>query len=322
MNTADREALDAYSSAVTSVYDTVGPAVVSVQVGPQLPPSPHSGSTEPGEVVGAGSGVIIAPDGFVVTNHHVVRGGRDIHVVLADGDSSSARIVGEDEATDLALLRVSGGSLPAAEIGNSDSIHPGQLVVALGNPLGFQNTVSAGIVSALGRTLRGQSGRLIEGIIQSDVALNPGNSGGPLVDSGARVIGINTAIIRSAQGISFAIPSNTVRFVISEILAHGHVRRPQLGVEAAVQPISRRTQRLLEHPGLSVVVVQRLEQGGLAHRAGVRSGDLILSVGGNLVSNTDDIHRALSHSAGVERITVSVYRHQERRELVLIPNVA
>lgn len=317
----DRNALDAYSQSVTSVYDKLGPAVVSVQVG-------HTGSAgsparpDRGDVEGAGSGLIIAPDGFVVTNHHVVRETRAITVVFADGESVPARMVGSDETTDLALLRVTSNALPAATLGNSDELRPGQIVIAMGNPFGFQNTVSAGIVSALGRTLRGESGRLIEGIIQSDVALNPGNSGGPLADSSARVVGINTAIIRAAQGISFSVPSNTVQYVVSEILAHGKVRRPELGVEAIVQPISRRTQRLLDHSGLSVVVVQRIVRGGLAYRAGIKSGDLILKVQGQPICSTDDIHRVLSDTQNRGPLAVTVYRHQERKEVYLLPDVA
>jgi len=271
----DIELLDAYSRAVTSVVDLVGPTVVSIRVrvpavnkgAGRLPRewrrpygAPEDGSGELQE--GAGSGVIIAPDGYILTNDHVVADAREILVTLVDDRMFNAELVGRDPATDLALIHVSGEVLPAATLGDSTALRAGQLVIALGNPLGFSNTVSAGVVSALGRSMRSPSGRLIEQVIQSDVALNPGNSGGPLVDSRGLVVGINSAIIKPAQGISLAIPVNTAKFVIGEILGHGKVRRPHLGIEARVRPISRRSQRVLGHPSSTVIEVLRLQKDG------------------------------------------------------------
>ncbi len=205
----DVELLDAYSRAVITVVDTVGPAVVSIAVGKPTP-------TEGGEQVGAGSGVVIAPDGYILTNQHVVHGAKRLTVLFTSGQQAEATLVGEDPATDLAVIRAHGSGLPYASLGDSDALRAGQLVIAIGNPLGFQSTVSTGVVSALGRALRSRQGRLIESIIQHTAPLNPGNSGGPLVDSRGRVVGINTAIIALAQGIGFAIPANTARWVVSQ----------------------------------------------------------------------------------------------------------
>src|SRR5437867_10712703 len=223
---ADAEALDAYSSAVISVVEVVGPAVVSISVG----------RTPRGGTGGAGSGVIVTPDGYVLTNSHVVHGGRDLEATLMDGRTLGAVLVGDDPATDLALIRLHDTGVPSATLGRSESMRAGQLVVAIGNPFGFQSTVSAGVISALGRSLRSGTGQLIENIIQTDVALNPGNSGGPLVDTRTRVIGINTAIIRMAQGISFAIPIDTAKWVVGELLARGRVRRAYLGIVGQARP--------------------------------------------------------------------------------------
>ncbi len=221
----DRDLLDAYSRAVVNVVERVGPAVLSIQVTKE-----KAGRSPAGE--GAGSGVIITPDGFILTNNHVVEGAKTLTGTLTDGNTYPVSVVGTDPATDLAVVRMDSGKLPFAELGDSDGLKVGQLVIAIGNPFGFQSTVSTGVISALGRSLRSQSGRLIDNVIQTDVALNPGNSGGPLVDSGGRVIGINTAIIFMAQGISFAIPVNTARWVVGEILTDGKVKRYYLGITA------------------------------------------------------------------------------------------
>lgn len=259
--------------------------------------------------------MIVTPDGFILTNDHVVNGARRVDVVLIDGRELRAEVIGRDPATDLALTKVNADKLPAAELGDSDRLRPGQLVIALGNPLGFQNTVSAGIVSAIGRSLRAESGWLIEGVIQSDVAMNPGNSGGPLVDSSGRVVGINIAIIRAAQGISFSIPANTARFVLTELVTHGRVRRAKLGIEARVRPIPRRFQRYLGHEAPTLVEVLGLERGGPAERAGIVPGDLIFSVGETHVASMDDLHRILSAAGPGTELNLHLWRREGIRQV-------
>src|SRR3989337_2143001 len=282
----DEDLLDAYSRAVVGVAEKVGPAVVGIGVrkraqGPRV------------RQEGAGSGVIIAPDGFILTNNHVVEGAQDVEVSLTDGRMFPAQIVGGDPATDLAVVRAGATGLPTAELGDSSSLRVGQLVIAIGNPLGFQSTVSTGVISALGRALRSQSGRLIENVIQTDVPLNPGNSGGPLVDSRGRVIGINTAMIAMAQGLSFAVPINTAKWVVSELVMRGKVRRAHLGLAGQTRPIGRRTQRFFELPTPTAVEVVSIEPNGPAHRAGLRERDLIVAVNGASIATVDDIHRLL-----------------------------
>ncbi len=306
---APSTALDSYSRTVMGVYESAGPSVVSIRVG--------SGSRDRRQQeTGAGSGVIVAPDGLIVTNDHVVSSAREIDVVLFDGETRPARILGRDRATDLAIIKVSGSSLSSVGFGDSDALRPGQLVIALGNPFGFENTVTAGIVSALGRSLRGVSGQLIEGVIQSDAALNPGNSGGPLLNSAADIVGINTAIIRPAQGISFSIPAKTASFVVGELITHGEVRRVQLGIHVTTQPITRRTQRVMQHERPTVVVVTDVERESLAWDAGVRSGDFLLSVNDDPISTPDDIYRTLAGVSGGSPVTLIVYRGDRRRSLV------
>ena len=308
----DEDLLDAYSRAVVGVVDKVGPAVISIGVRKRTR-SPRYGQE------GAGSGVIIAPDGFVLTNHHVVEGAEDVQVRLTDGRSFSAHLVGSDPATDLAVVRAEASNLPTADLGDSDSLRVGQLVIAIGNPLGFQSTVSTGVISALGRALRSQSGRLIENVIQTDVPLNPGNSGGPLVDSRGRVIGINTAMIFMAQGISFAVPVNTVKWVVGELVTRGKVRRAYLGIAGQVRPIGRRIQRHLELQAATAVEVVSVEEEGPAHQAGVREGDLMLSVNGKSVASVDDIHRLLTGWTGGSPLSLTILRNGERLQVQVIP---
>lgn len=308
----DEDLLDAYSRAVVGVVDKVGPAVVSIGV------RKRTRSLRYGQE-GAGSGVIIAPDGFVLTNHHVVEGAEDVQVRLTDGRSFSAHLVGSDPATDLAVVRAEASNLPTAELGDSDSLRVGQLVIAIGNPLGFQSTVSTGVISALGRALRSQAGRLIENVIQTDVPLNPGNSGGPLVDSRGRVIGINTAMIFMAQGISFAVPVNTVKWVVGELVTRGKVRRAYLGIAGQVRPIGRRIQRHLELQAATAVEVVSVEEEGPAHQAGVREGDLMLSVNGKSVASVDDIHRLLTGWTGGSPLSLTILRNGERLQVQIIP---
>jgi S1-C subfamily serine protease len=289
----DAELLDAYSQAVTRVVAEVGPAVAHVHV----KKNQRARSSVPNEMAGTGSGVVIAPDGYVVTNSHVVNGADSIEVSLPGGSSFSAQLVGQDPATDLALLRVTGSGLPAAPLGDSDKLRVGQLAIAIGNPLGFQNTVTAGVISAMGRSLRSLSGRLIENVIQTDAALNPGNSGGPLVNSRGSVVGINTAIIQYAQGICFAIPVNTVRWVVSQILREGKITRGYLGIAGQTIPLAVRLVRYfnLEHnTGVQVINVAPKSP---AHAAGLQEGDVIISIDGRQISSVDDIHRMLTKDA-------------------------
>jgi S1-C subfamily serine protease len=307
---ADTELLDAYSRAVMGVAEKVGPAVVAIGA---RKPSGRNGTE------GSGSGVILTPDGFVLTNNHVVEGAEELEVVMTDGRAFAAQIVGTDPPTDLAVIRISDGSLPTAELGDSEGLRVGQLVIAIGNPLGFQSTVSAGVISALGRSLRSQSGRLIDNVIQTDVALNPGNSGGPLVDSRGRVIGINTAMIFMAQGISFAVPINTVRWVVSELVMHGKVRRAYLGIGAQSRPVNRRLQHRLGLPSASVVEVAAVEPGGPAAGAGLRRGDLIYALGEALVATVDDLHRLLSKWPAGAAVEVRLLREGREERIPVVP---
>lgn len=296
---SDRELLDAYSRAVTNVVEIVGPSVVAINI------NHGRASSHPG---GEGSGVIITPDGFVLTNNHVVEHSHSLEVSLTDGRTFPAQVIGTDPATDLAVIRISDGSLPSSELGDSNLLKVGQLVIAIGNPLGFQSTVSAGVVSAIGRSLRSQAGRLIDGVIQTDVALNPGNSGGPLVDSHGRVIGINTAMIYMAQGISFAIPINTARWVVTELVMHGKVRRAYLGIGAQSRPVNRRIQHNLALNTPTVAEVVTVENNGPAERAGLKRGDCIFSLNETQVATVDDLHRLLSKWPPGTALTVKLLR--------------
>jgi len=317
-STADRDPIDdgalpdAYSRTVVSVVETVGPPVVSITVGPR------SGGPPSGRM-GAGSGVLIAPDGYVLTNSHVVHDAARLDVTLTDGRTFGATLVGEDAATDLAVIRVNASGLPAATLGTSATLHVGQLVIAIGNPLGFQSTVSAGVVSAVGRALRSTQGRLIENVIQTDVALNPGNSGGPLVDSRARVVGINTAVIAMAQGLSFAIPIDTAQWVVSQLLTRGRVARAYLGFAGQQRPLDRRLARAHHLPTLQAVEIVAVDARGPASRAGLREGDLLVAVNGRPVGTVDDVHRMLVAWPIGEPLTVTVLRGAARFDLAVTP---
>jgi S1-C subfamily serine protease len=313
---SDQELLDAYSRAVTRVVETVGPSVVAISI--RRNRGGGGGGAEPGGA-GAGSGVIITPDGFVLTNNHVVEDCDGLEVSLTDGRTFTAQVIGTDPATDLAVIRITDGSLPASELGDSEQLKVGQLVIAIGNPLGFQSTVSAGVVSAVGRSLRSQSGRLIDGVIQTDVALNPGNSGGPLVDSRGRVVGINTAMIYMAQGISFAIPINTARWVVTELVMHGRVRRAYLGIGAQSRPVNRRIQHNLDLSNPAVVEVITIEAGGPAQRAGLEPGDCIFGLNENQVCTVDDLHRVLSKWPPGTALDIKLLRRGKIEVLRIVP---
>jgi len=288
--------IDAYSRAVAEVADRVGPTVVRVQSAPG------------GRRSGFGSGVVIAGDGLVLTNSHVVAGARRARIGLADGGEREAELLGDDPATDLALLRT---ELPrgatVATLGDSKRLKRGHLVVGIGNPLGFESTITAGIVSALGRSLRSQSGHLIDDVIQTDAALNPGNSGGALVAASGQVVGINTAMIAGAQGLAFAVSSNTARFVIGEFIAHGRVRRAHLGIAAQTVPLSRRV-ALAVQAGPNAVRIGEVLAGGAADQAGLRVGDILLALDGVVVGGADDLLRLLDAERIGRAVQVSLLR--------------
>jgi len=308
----ERELPDSYSRAVVAVVEHVGPAVVSIAAGTRRPGGAAG-------VVGAGSGVIFTPDGYVLTNSHVVHDATDLGVTLTDGSTLGATLVGSDPATDLAVIRADGSGLPIAQFGESASLRAGQLVVAIGNPFGFQSTVSAGVISALGRSLRSGTGQLIENIIQTDVALNPGNSGGPLVDTRVRVIGINTAIIRMAQGISFAIPIDTAQWVVGELLARGRVRRAYLGIVGQTRPIDRLIARRHALSVSQAVEIISVEPHGPAVIAGLREGDLIVALNERGVRTVDDMHRMLVGWPFGDALNVRVIRGDRRFDVSMIP---
>lgn len=310
---ADTELLDAYSRAVIDVVEKVGPAVVSVLR--------DGGGQERG---GMGSGFLITPDGYALTNSHVVssdstgerrrhgHAGAGLTVVTREGDRLPAELIGDDPATDLALVHIHAQDLPFATLGDSDALKVGQLVIAVGNPLGFQSTVSTGVVSALGRAMRSQEGRLIDSIVQHTAPLNPGNSGGPLVDSRGRVVGINTAIVAMAQGLGFAVPASTARWVVGELITHGQVRRPQLGISATVVAVSRRMVRELDLLSDQAVQVMSVDPAGAAARAGLQGGDLIVAVNGRLIAGVDDLHRLLSRRTGGGELMITVVREYRK----------
>jgi S1-C subfamily serine protease len=307
---ADADILDAYSHAVTSVADAVGPAVLRVEV--------RNAEGRPG---GVGSGVVIAPDGLVLTNAHVVEAAREVHLQDSEGRLMEARKLGEDPDTDLALLRAgSARDLPFAPLGDSKGLKRGQLVVAIGNPLGFESTVTAGVISALGRSLRARTGRLIEDVIQTDAALNPGNSGGPLVSSRGEVIGINTAVILGAQGICFAVASNTAQFVLSQLIQHGRVRRAYIGVSGQTAPIPRRHARAAEIENASGAMITGLEPQGAAAAAGLMSLDIIVRADGEAVTGVDDLIRLLNGDRIGRRIAFDVLRRGQLRSFDVTPS--
>jgi S1-C subfamily serine protease len=307
--------LDAYSRAVTAAADKVGPAVVSVEVRHKVERRGRS----PREVPGNGSGFVFTPDGFVLTNSHVVHDATRIDVAFADGRPVPAELVGDDPDTDLAVIRVPPVSLTVAEFGDSAALRVGQLVVAIGNPLGFQSTVTAGVVSALGRSFRSVGGRLIDDVIQTDAALNPGNSGGPLVDARGRVVGVNTAVILPAQGICFAVGINTAKVVSGQLIQHGKIRRGRIGVAGQNIPLLRLAQRAHGLDAKSGVLVTGVEPDSPAARAGVASGDIIVGFDGQGVSGIDDLHRLLVTERIGAHTTIAVLRNADRLELPIVP---
>ncbi len=305
--------LDAYSQSITRVAETVGPAVVRLDVKRRVRGRGDGGS---------GSGFIFTPDGLIVTNSHVVTGTMAIEVTLNDGQNFQAHLVGDDPDTDLAVIRVAGHKLPSAAFGESRGLRVGQLAVAIGNPYGFQCTVTAGVVSALGRSLRSQNGRLMDDVIQTDAALNPGNSGGPLVNSRGEVVGVNTAMILPAQGICFATAIDTAKVTIAQLLRHGRVRRARLGLAGQNIVLPRRMVRTYGLERDSAVQVASIERGGPASRAGFEQGDIIVEFAGQPVAGFDDLHRLLTEEKLGASVPVAVLRRGRRLTLQTAPEEA
>ena len=307
----DTPLLDAYSRAVSGVVEKVAPSVVNIRV-------EHENRRGTGH--GSGSGFIIAQDGFILTNSHVVHGAKSLEVTLADSRSFQAKVVGDDPDTDLAVIRIGAPKLPHLKFGDSSRLRVGQLAVALGSPFGFQQTVTSGIVSALGRSMRAQSGRLLDDIIQTDAALNPGNSGGPLVNSSGEVIGVNTAIILAAQGICFAIASNTAEFVTAWLIKEGRIRRSWIGVAGQNVPIH---QRVIRFHRLAIdrgVLVVGIEPNSPAQRSGLREGDVIVAFKGEPIATIDELHKRLAAREVGIGSPLTIVRHTEKLELFIVPD--
>jgi S1-C subfamily serine protease len=302
------DVLDPYSARVAHAFEKVGPATAHI-----------AALAADGRSRGTGSGVVFTPDGYLLTNDHVIAGARQFAASMPDGRVIEAGLVGSDPATDLAVLRLAANGLSHAEFGSSARLRVGQLVVAIGNPLGFQATVTAGIVSALGRSLRSPSGRLIDSVIQTDAPLNPGNSGGPLVDANGRVIGINTAMIGAAQGICFAIGIDTAVEVAARLMRDGRVRRSRLGVSAQTVPLDRRVARRLELTAATTVMISDLAGGGPAERAGLVKGDIVLKFAGEALRGVDDLHRLLTIERAQTEVPVEILRAGRLLTLTITP---
>lgn len=311
--------LDPYSQAVVSAAERIGPAVVSIQVLHRVWRRTGPFEAREEEALGGGSGFIFTPDGFVLTNSHVIHEATAIEAILPDGRRFQVDPVGDDPDTDLAVVRIPAAGLPVAELGDSKALRVGQLVVAVGNPFGFQWSVTAGVVSALGRSLRTPTGRRLENVIQTDAPLNPGNSGGPLVTWEGKVVGVNTAVILPAQGICLAIPIHTARFVAGEILRNGRVRRAYLGVTGQDVTLPRRVVLENELSGSGGVAVLALEPDGPAARAGLRPGDVIVRLDGLPVGGVDDLHRILAEGAIGRPVPLEALRRGGRLRLEIVP---
>ena len=318
---ADERLLDAYSRAVTAAVERVSPSVIAIEV--KKPAGAGSGRQSPRgrgeERAGAGSGFIVTPDGFALTNSHVVHGATDLKVMLTDGRRLAAQLIGDDPDTDLAVIRIDGPDLVPAGLGDSDALRPGQVAIAIGCPLGFQCTVTTGVISALGRSLRAQNGRLMDAIIQTDAALNPGNSGGPLVDSRGEVIGVNTAVILPAQGLAFAVPVNTARDVAVQLIQHGRIRRSFVGFGGQTVPLVRQVVRYYQLTQESGVLVIAVEPGSPAQAAGLAEGDIILRAGDKAATSIDAVQRLLTESAIGVPMPLTVLRGTELVTLTAVP---
>jgi S1-C subfamily serine protease len=313
----DDALLDAYSTAVIRASETVGPTVVKIEVeqkkrnirGREVQPSP-----------GSGSGFVFTPDGFILTNSHVVSGAESVKVLLHDGHRHTADIVGNDPDTDLAVIRINGEGLVVAELGASSKLKVGQLAIAIGNPFGFQTTVTAGVISALGRSLRANSGRLIDDVIQTDAALNPGNSGGPLVNSRGEVIGVNTAMIPAAQNLCFAIAIDTAKFIAGRLIRDGRIRRSYIGMAGQNVPLRRQIARYYELPNENGILVVSMDDGSPAKKAGLTEGDIIISFGGEKIEGIDELHRLLTEDRVGSRVPITIIRRNEKLDLEIVPH--
>ena len=315
----DDELLDAYSRAVISAAERVSPSVVYIEV--HQPVSGRRANTpqQQGEARGSGSGFIFTPDGFILTNSHVVHGAAKIEVTITDGSKYHADLIGDDPDTDLAVIRINAPNLVPAHLGDSQNVRVGQLVLAIGNPYGFQYSVTAGVVSALGRSLRARSGRLMDAVIQTDAALNPGNSGGPLVNSRGEVIGVNTAMILPAQGICFATSIDTAKFVASRLIRDGRVSRSYIGLAGQNVPVPRRIVRFYNLAVESGILVVSFEEDSPGRKAGLREGDLIIGFDNRPTAGIDDLHKLLTEERIGHKTSLLVIRGTQKLELEIVP---
>ncbi len=310
--TSDEKLLDAYSQAVIGVVDKVSPAVVNIDVHRQLKGRRRNNQSVTQEVRGNGSGFIFTKDGYILTNSHVVHNATGLEVTLSDGRRFLSELVGDDPETDIAVIRIHAPNLVAAQLGDSQSLKAGQVAIAIGNPYGFQTTVTTGVVSALGRSFRAKSGRLIDNIIQTDAALNPGNSGGPLVTSHGEVIGINTAVIMSAQGICFAVPINTAKTILMPLIKDGFIQRGYIGIGGQNVPLPRRTVLFHELSVESGVLIISIEDDSPAQNAGLAEGDVIVGLNDRPIANIDDLHKLLTHEQVGMRSPLTIIRRHEK----------
>jgi S1-C subfamily serine protease len=315
----DAELFDAYSQSVIHASEKVSPSVVNIEVHLSRRAAQQNRSRSPREGRGSGSGFVFTPDGFILTNSHVVSGAHTIEVTLPDGRHSLAEIVGDDPDTDLAVIRINSPNLAPVELGDSQKIRVGQLAIAIGNPYGFQYTVTAGVVSALGRSLRAQSGRLMDDIIQTDAALNPGNSGGPLVSSSGQVIGVNTAMILPAQGLCFAIAIDTAKFVAGRLIRDGKIRRSVIGVAGQNVPLPRRLVHFYDLPVSSGVFIVSFEKDSPAQKAGLLEGDVIIAFNDKPIAGIDDLHKLLTGERVEQKTSITVIRRTERLSFEVVP---
>jgi S1-C subfamily serine protease len=309
---SDAQLLDAYSTAVSGAAEKVSPSVVHVEVA-------HSKASEGGPRGASGSGFVFTPDGFVLTNSHVVNRASTIHLTLLDGRRFAADLVGEDADSDLAVLRIGAPDLVAAELGDSAALKVGQVAIAIGSPYGFQYSVTAGVVSAMGRSLRAASGRMIDNVIQTDAALNPGNSGGPLVNSRGQVIGVNTAVILPAQGICFAIAVNTAKFVAARLMRDGRIFRAHLGIAGMNVPIQRKVVRFYRLPSEVGVMVSTVEVGSAAEKAGILANDVVIAFGEHPVTSIDVLHKLLTDEHADVKTSVTILRGAEKLAIEVTP---
>ena len=313
----DEVILDAYSRAVVGAVEKVGPSVVKIDVRQEAAKTRHRPGQEPG---GSGSGFIFTPDGFILTNSHVVQNASQIEVTLSDGWLLQARLIGDDPGTDLAVIHIDAPDLVPAVLGDSQAIKVGQLVIAVGNPYGFQCTVTAGVVSALGRSLRSYTGRLLDNVIQTDAALNPGNSGGPLVNSQGEVIGVNTAMIFPAQGLCFATEINTAKIIAAQLIKEGRVRRSYIGIAGQTVQLHRRIVRFYNLSAEKGVLIAGVEEKSAAERAGLRAGDIIIAFNDQLISGIDNLQSLLTEELIGRKSTITIVRHTEKMTVAIVPD--